>query len=521
MTVSTVVELELSLLPSNRGVTPPDVNQIIMALTGKTRAQMTPQPWDLQAGASTSLSLSTSPADIPDATVTLPYVGRYLILAAWDLNVTVVNGIEGIAYGRLVSATYGNLTPDVVNEIYPQFTANSVLSGGSPGESVATTVEGSLTSQKTISQYFILETAVENDVLKLQAYMSEFAFTGIAGDNCCLYAMYLGPTYAGGTGIGGGGTGGGGGGVTDHGGLGGLTDDDHTQYIKHALATAASDFLVASGVGAFVKKTLAEVKTILGLGSAAYTASTDYATAAKGVTNGDSHDHVGGDGAQIDHGGLAGLADDDHTQYIKHSLATAVSDFLCASGAGVFVKKTLAEVKTILGLGSAAYTASTDYAVAAKGVTNGDSHDHNGGDGGSIAVSSLTGIQGYVVYTLYNRLHAVITHANPNTTYIIFQPAGYDMLQGLVDHGTIAFTHARLIISCVGNEAGEKGLKVTVNGTAIEILWSGVVATNRDSGWVSITSPGGIAEAILYVKGSSSTEDIGVYSAYLFFKREV
>lgn len=33
---------------------------------------------------------------------------------------------------------------------------------------------------------------------------------------------------------------------------------------------------------------------------------------------------------------------------IAHSLATAINDFLVASGAGVFVKKTLAEVKTIL-----------------------------------------------------------------------------------------------------------------------------------------------------------------------------
>jgi hypothetical protein len=80
-----------------------------------------------------------------------------------------------------------------------------------------------------------------------------------------------------------------------------------------------------------------------------------FAVAAKGVTNGDSHDHVGGDGAQVDHGGLAGLSDDDHTQYVKHSLATAVSDFLVASGAGVFVKKTLAETKTILGLLALAY----------------------------------------------------------------------------------------------------------------------------------------------------------------------
>ena len=83
-----------------------------------------------------------------------------------------------------------------------------------------------------------------------------------------------------------------------------------TDFILHSLATAANDFLVASGVGAFIKKTLAEVKTILGLGSAAYTADTDY---------------------------------------VKHSLATAVNNFLVASGAGVFVKKTLAETVTLMG----------------------------------------------------------------------------------------------------------------------------------------------------------------------------
>jgi hypothetical protein len=33
-----------------------------------------------------------------------------------------------------------------------------------------------------------------------------------------------------------------------------------TDKIDHSLATAVNDFLVASGVGAFVKKTLAEVK---------------------------------------------------------------------------------------------------------------------------------------------------------------------------------------------------------------------------------------------------------------------
>lgn len=72
------------------------------------------------------------------------------------------------------------------------------------------------------------------------------------------------------------------------------------------------------------------------------------------------HDHDGTDSKQVDHGGLGGLADDDHPQYVKHSLATAINDFLVASGASTFVKKTLAEVLTILGKGAASGLASLD-----------------------------------------------------------------------------------------------------------------------------------------------------------------
>ena len=43
-------------------------------------------------------------------------------------------------------------------------------------------------------------------------------------------------------------------------------------------------------------------------------------------------------------------------------------------------------------LGTAAATASTDYAPAAQGVTNGNSHNHDGGDGAQIAYSSLSGL---------------------------------------------------------------------------------------------------------------------------------
>lgn len=60
------------------------------------------------------------------------------------------------------------------------------------------------------------------------------------------------------------------GGATDHGALSGLADDDHSQYHTNARGDAR------------------------------------YAQIANGVTGGDSHDHSGGDGAQIAYGSLSG-----------------------------------------------------------------------------------------------------------------------------------------------------------------------------------------------------------------------
>lgn len=70
-------------------------------------------------------------------------------------------------------------------------------------------------------------------------------------------------------------------GVTDHGALTGLADDDHPQYHNDARALTWHSALPGAH-----------------------------------VTGGDAHDHVGGDGAQIAHGGLSGLSSDDHTGYL-------------------------------------------------------------------------------------------------------------------------------------------------------------------------------------------------------------
>ena len=66
--------------------------------------------------------------------------------------------------------------------------------------------------------------------------------------------------------------------------------------------TAANDVQVGNGSGAWIKKTLAEFVAILRTAL-----DSVYAASAKGVTNGDSHDHSGGDGAQIDYSTLSGL----------------------------------------------------------------------------------------------------------------------------------------------------------------------------------------------------------------------
>lgn len=53
--------------------------------------------------------------------------------------------------------------------------------------------------------------------------------------------------------------------------------------IPKTLATAADQFLVSSGAGSWVIKTVAQIKTLLGLKSAAYTESSAYATADQGT----------------------------------------------------------------------------------------------------------------------------------------------------------------------------------------------------------------------------------------------
>ena len=141
------------------------------------------------------------------------------------------------------------------------------------------------------------------------------------------------------------------GGVSDHGALTGLADDDHAQYHTDARGDAR------------------------------------YAPIAKGVTNGDAHDHIGGDGTQITYASLSGLPT------LGSAAAAATGDFEAAGAVSTHNAVTTAHgisawgatlvddadantARSTLGLGTAATTASTAYATSTQGA-NADSHASN------------------------------------------------------------------------------------------------------------------------------------------------
>lgn len=136
--------------------------------------------------------------------------------------------------------------------------------------------------------------------------------------------------------------------VGDHGDLAGLTDDDHTQYplktvwdAKGSIAAASAPdtpanlpvgtngqvLAAASGESTGLEWTDASPSDHGGLTGKDDDDHTQYHNDARAatwhdgesgdhVTNGNTHNHDGGDGGEIDHGALGGKSDDDHSQYL-------------------------------------------------------------------------------------------------------------------------------------------------------------------------------------------------------------
>ena len=148
-----------------------------------------------------------------------------------------------------------------------------------------------------------------------------------------------------------------------------------------ALAPANDDVLQRKA-GAWTNRTIAQLITDLGLGTFAFISSLAHSSLSGIGTNTHSQidTHIA---ASNPHSGSQPL-DSDLTDIA--ALAPSNDDVLQRK-AGAWTNRTIAQLLTDLGLAAL-------YAPIAKGVTNGDSHDHSGGDGAAIAYSSLTGAPG-------------------------------------------------------------------------------------------------------------------------------
>jgi hypothetical protein len=106
-----------------------------------------------------------------------------------------------------------------------------------------------------------------------------------------------------------------GGGVSDHGALTGLADDDHPQYLLRSLIDAKGDLVGGTADNTFARLAVGANLTVLMADSAQ---AIGFKWAAQSL---------------IDHGSLGGLTDDDHTQYTRKDTLTTKGDGYFASAA--------------------------------------------------------------------------------------------------------------------------------------------------------------------------------------------
>lgn len=165
---------------------------------------------------------------------------------------------------------------------------------------------------------------------------------------------------------------------------------------------------------------------------------------------------------------------------------------------------TEADARTSLGLGSAAVASTSDFAPAAQGVTNGNSHDHNGGDGGQIAYASLSGLPS---------LGTIASQAANNVTLTGGTIDGINI--GGTSAGTAKFTlldvdNIRVDGNTISSTNTNGDITISPNGTGLTKVAGGSndrvlsLSTTATTGY----SSGGLNKGILQLVGGGATNAI-------------
>ena len=145
------------------------------------------------------------------------------------------------------------------------------------------------------------------------------------------------------------------------------TAHDLTSAYHTDSGLTTGHFLKATGTTTFAFAAHGLTYSDVGAASSSHDHDSTYAPIAKGVTNGDSHDHSGGDGAQIDHTTLSNIGTNSHSTIDSHIANTSNPHSVDASDVGLGNVTNNAQVKKI---GS-----STDTAVLRWNGTSGDTPD--------------------------------------------------------------------------------------------------------------------------------------------------
>lgn len=176
----------------------------------------------------------------------------------------------------------------------------------------------------------------------------------------------------------------------------------------------------------------------------------------------------------VDHGTLTGRGDDDHTQYVLHSLAAAANDFLVASGNDAFVKKTLAETGAIL-------EGDIDHGNL-QGLDTGADHSY-------IDQDVTSGSSPTFAQAITDNAVVTIDGTANDTEHAVFNAAG---LEGLTD--------TELIDGLSGDASGA-------------FSWNGQALTSVGAvGCGAITSTAGIISGANIESDADDTDDLGTTS---------
>lgn len=241
----------------------------------------------------------------------------------------------------------------------------------------------------------------------------------------------------------------------DHDSITGVsTSDHHAQTVNSNSETicSATEYLegdgtcdvLATGAHTTANDDAADTAFALFQGTHSADVSAHHtATVDTFVTNKDTHDHLGGDGATIPHSSIGSVGSSDH-----HAQTTANDDVADASFA-VFQGTHSSDV-------SAHHVQTVD-----TFVTNKDTHDHNGGDGADIDHANLTNVTASQHHTA-----TVDTNASTICTGTDFLNGSGSCVVGGGGHGD--GTNATSGNVCLGVDASGNCQEAVVDALAVD-----------------------------------------------------